>query len=268
MAAHSAALTHVLGCGFGRDREIMIIEKSMHPRWLSNSWLIGDQPGGHAVLVDTGAPMEPVLAALQAHRLTLTHVFCTHHHHDHVAHNADYRRRFGCPVCGHRAEADLFGDLDQHLAAGEELISGGLHVRALHIPGHTLGQLGFVINDALVCTGDTLFRGSVGGTRGPGHTTFADLRRSVMDVLMAFPAATRVLPGHTDPTTVADEWENNPFVRLWRGLDAPGTAPCTAFGEPGILELRAVDYDGGTKCQVRFLADGRSDLVPGSRVAD
>ena len=33
----------------------MIIEKTMSDGWLSNTYLVGDKPGGHAVLIDTGA---------------------------------------------------------------------------------------------------------------------------------------------------------------------------------------------------------------------
>lgn len=244
----------------------MIVEKTMNERWLSNTWLVADEPGGSAVLVDTGGPVEPIVAAVADHRLTVTHVLCTHHHVDHVLHNRDYQGRFGCPICGHARERELFGDLDVELADGEELVTGGLHVRALHIPGHTSGQLAFLVNDERVFTGDTLFRGSVGGTRAPGHTTFEDLRHSVMDVLMRLPPATLVHPGHTDPTTVAREWDENPFVRAWRGLDTPGAAPCRAFGRPATLLLQARDYDGGTKCWVRFEEDGTLDVVPGSRV--
>ena len=65
----------------------MIIEKSMSPGWLSNTWLVGDEAGGHAVLIDTGGPTEPILQAIADHRLRVTHVLCTHHHIDHVQHN-------------------------------------------------------------------------------------------------------------------------------------------------------------------------------------
>ena len=40
------------------------------------------------------------------------------------------------------------------------------------------------------------------------------------------PTETRVLPGHTDETTIGREWEENPFVRYWRGADPEG------HGEP------------------------------------
>lgn len=244
----------------------MLVEKTMHSGWLSNTWLVADRPGGHAVVIDTGGPMAPIVERIEELRLSLTHVLCTHHHHDHIAHNDDYRRRFGCPVCGHASERELFGSLDTELGDGDELASGSLRIRALHLPGHTRGQLGFVVNDERVFTGDTLFRGSVGGTRAPAHTTFDDLQHSIMDVLMQLPAAMVVHPGHCEPTTIGDEWKHNPFVRVWRGVDAPTAVRCTAFGRPATLLVDARDYDNGRKCQVRFDDDGSLDVVPGSRV--
>jgi len=245
----------------------MIIERTMHPTWLSNTWLVADQPGGHAVLIDTGGPDGQILAWIEELRLTVTHVLCTHHHYDHVAHNADYRARFGCPICGHHEESELFDSLDRELSNDEEIRCGDLCIRAVHIPGHTLGQLAFIVNDGRVFTGDTLFRGSVGGTRAPGHTSFEDIQHSIMDVLMTLPHDMRVYPGHCEETTIGREWETNPFIRTWRGADSAEDKPCVAFGRPATLLLQARDYDDGTKCWVRFTDTGELDIVPGSRVA-
>ena len=246
----------------------MIIERSMHPEWLSNTWLVADRPGGHAVLVDTGGPPDPILRKIEALRLTVTHVLCTHHHHDHVANNTLFRKGTGCLVAGHALERRLFGSLDLELTGGESLQSGDLVLCPLHIPGHTLGQLAFVVGDEAVFTGDTLFRGSVGGTRGPGHTTIDDLRRSIMEVLMALPREMAVHPGHTDPTTIGREWEENPFIRAWRGVDAVKPSRCTVAGMAAELLLRARDYDGGTKCWVRSEENGEEAIVGGSIVRD
>lgn len=244
----------------------MDIFKTMSDGWLSNSWLVSDRPGGNAVVIDTGGPMEPIVRRIEAGKLTLTHVLCTHHHIDHVQFNGDYRSRYGCPVCGSGKELDLFGSLDVQLEDGQEIATGDLRIRALHIPGHTKGQLAFLVNEERVFTGDTLFRRSVGGNRGPGHTTFEDLQHSIMEVLMKLPPETPVHPGHTDETTIGEEWEKNPFIRMWRGLDPEGTGDCTAFGEPATLLLSATDYDGGRKCWVRFKESGARDVVPGSQV--
>ncbi len=246
----------------------MIVEKTMHPGWLSNTYLVADKPGGHAVLIDTGGPSAPILRHIEDLRLTVTHILCTHHHYDHVAENALYHEKFGCPVCGHAREESLFEELHHRIDDGDELVSGDLHIRAKHIPGHTLGQLAFHVNEEQLFTGDTLFHGSIGGTRAPGHTTYEDIKHSIMDVLLRLPKDTIVRPGHTDPTTVGEELDANPFVRIWRGVDAPANTRCTAFGEPATLLLRAPDYDGGTKCWVRFDAGNRDDIVPGSQVKD
>jgi glyoxylase-like metal-dependent hydrolase (beta-lactamase superfamily II) len=245
----------------------MIVEKSMNATWLSNTWLIADGPGGHAVLVDTGGPPEPILDRIREHGITVTHALCTHHHFDHVAHNDLFRDRLGVKICGHPRERSLFGHLDLEIEDGAAIETGGLRIRALHIPGHTLGQLAFVVNDERVFTGDTLFRGSVGGTRGPGHATFRDLRHSIMEILMKLPRQMPVHPGHTGATTIGREWESNPFIRAWRGVDPPGDRPCTAAGRPATLLLRAEDYDGGSKCWIRDRT-GVEDVVPGSMVRD
>jgi hydroxyacylglutathione hydrolase len=102
--------------------------------------------------------------------------------------------------------------------------------------------------------------------RAPGHTTYTDLRDSIMGTLMELPPETVIYPGHADATTVAQEWESNAFIRVWRGLDPEGSESCTALGEPATLVLLGADYDGGTKAWVRW-PDGSDDIVPGSRVA-
>jgi hypothetical protein len=86
-----------------------------------------------------------------------------------------------------------------------------------------------------------------------------------MDKLLALEPSTRIHPGHTDPTTVADELENNKFVRVWRGVDPESEEPVRALGEPATLVLLGDDYDGGYKAWVRW-PDGSDDIVPGSRV--
>lgn len=246
----------------------MIVRKSMDPRWLSNTYLVADEEGGHAVLIDTGAPSGPVLKWIEELGVTLTHALCTHHHVDHVINTSDYADT-GCVVCGHGAERELFGAglLDRELSDGDELESGKLRIRALHIPGHTLGQLAFLVNEQEVFTGDTLFAGSVGGNTGPGHTTIEDLKTSVLDVLLELPEETVIRPGHTEPSTVGREKRENPFVRAWTGREAARERPCRVRGEPATLLLRAPDYDGGTKCWVR-LASGTEVVTGGSRVEE
>jgi hydroxyacylglutathione hydrolase len=247
----------------------VIVERSMHPQWLSNAYLLADEPGGSGVVIDSGAPPEPLLEAIERHGVIVERLLLTHHHYDHVCENATYRERLGVEVLAHPLEAARLDDVDRELAAGEVVEVGSLRVDGIHTPGHTDGMLSFRVRGrsgpAAVFTGDTLFKGSVGGVRAPGSTSFEDLRASIMDVLMELPPDTVVHPGHSDPTTIGEEWESNAFVRLWRGLDEEGAERCSVGGEPATLVLLGPDYDDGHKAWVRW-PDGRDDIVPGSVV--
>jgi hydroxyacylglutathione hydrolase len=244
----------------------MIVERSMHPDWLSNTYLVAAGPGGDGFLVDAGGPVRPLLDQAATNDIAISHVLLTHHHHDHVAELAAVRDRFpDARVLIHPDERELLEGATGDLHPDEELEIGGVSVRAIHTPGHTRGMLSLLVDGSDVFTGDTLFKNSVGGVRAPGHTTFADIKHSIMDVLLQLPPETTIRPGHTDPTTVAAELENNAFVRVWRGLDPEGSEPCTAMGEPATLVLLGDDYDGGHKAWVRW-PDGADDIVPGSQV--
>jgi glyoxylase-like metal-dependent hydrolase (beta-lactamase superfamily II) len=238
----------------------------MSEPWLSNTYLVADDERGHAVLIDAGGPTAPLLETIDNLGLTLDAVLLTHHHLDHVAELGEVTSRHPrVPVLIHPLERELVAGATGELAPGETLRYGQLEIVPMHTPGHTAGMVSLLVDGTDVFTGDTLFKSSVGGVRAPGHTSYEDLRSSIMDTLLALPGETRIHPGHTDPTTVAAELEHNPFVRIWRGLDAEGDEPCTAMGEPATLVLLGPDYDGGHKAWVRW-RDGSDDIVPGSQV--
>jgi hydroxyacylglutathione hydrolase len=239
----------------------MIVERAMNDQWLSNTYLVAGEEGGDAFFVDAGGPVEPLIEAAERLNVTPTHVLLTHRHHDHIAELEPLTSRWDLQVLSHPDERveGVTGDLP------EELEIGGLTVRALPTPGHTSGMLSLLVGETAVFTGDTLFKNSVGGVRAPGHTTYADIKRSIMDVLLALPPETVIYPGHTDATTVRDEFEDNSFVRVWRGLDAEGDEQITVWDQPATLVHLGDDYDGGHKAWVRW-ADGSDDIVPGSQV--
>src|SRR5579862_1768833 len=100
----------------------MLVERSLDPRYLSNTYLVADAPGGSAVFVDSGAPLAPLLEFAREHDLTPTHVLRTHSHQDHVEHEAE----LGLPV--------ITGALS----------AGGLRVEAIPTPGHSNDMVCYV----------------------------------------------------------------------------------------------------------------------------
>lgn len=221
----------------------LLIQRNMHPDWLSNAYVVADAEGGTAVFVDAGADPAPLVAALERWGAKPAAILRTHAHHDHVAWEDELNELYDIPVVAEPGEWDF----------------GGIHVRGVATPGHSDDMVAFVAGGELVFTGDTLFKDAVGG----GDPAL--VRSSVMDVFMALPDSMRVLPGHTDETTIGRERELNPFVRVWSGAEPEGTERVQVGGRDATLLVWSPDYDGKGKAWVRF-GDGSDAIVGGSRV--
>jgi len=243
----------------------VIVERAEHPKWTSNAYLLADQDGGHGVLVDSNGVEEPLLRQVEERGLTITHVLVTHQHPDHVVDVTGLGKRFGVPVVGGRLTREAGVPLDEAWMDGEVIRSGALEIQPLATPGHCPDHFALLVNGTDVLTADCLFKGTIGGTGGGGPTGYTDQHRSIMETLMSLPPETRVHPGHTLPTTIGEEWEHNPFIRIWRGIDPEGDEPCRVRGEEATLILFGPDYDGTHKAWVRY-SDGRDAIVGGSQI--
>lgn len=245
----------------------MILQRVEQADWLSNAYLIVDRPGGSGVLVDSNGVTEPLVERVDREGTEITHVLVTHHHFDHVVGVERLAERFGVPVVAHELCAkQLDGKVTETLADGDAVESGELRIEAMHTPGHCPDHLALLVDGTDCLTADVLFDGTVGGTLGGGPSGFAELRGSIMDRLMKLAPETRVHPGHRTPTTIGEEWESNPFVRIWRGLDEESAGSCKVGEQEATLVLWAPDYDGGNKAWVRF-PDGEDTIVGGSQVS-
>jgi hydroxyacylglutathione hydrolase len=222
----------------------MLVARSMHPDWLSNAYVIALEAGGPAVFVDSGADVEPLVAAVEEWGARPMALLRTHTHHDHVVHEDELAGRYEIPVIAEVGEWEW----------------EGLAVRGLATPGHADEHIAFVIGDEAVATGDVLFLDAVGGG------DLEQVRTSVMDVLLVLPDSTRVLPGHTEETTIGRERDANPFVRVWSGAEPELGEPVRVGGRDATLVVWSPDYDGKGKAQVRFSDDGTEAIVGGSRV--
>ena len=246
----------------------MILERSTDERWLANAYLVADHAGGEGVLIDLNERLEPLLEAAERNQVTITHILLTHEHDDHVVELERVRERFGAVVVAHRLAGPAIAVVDRLVEDRERLEVGDLSIEVIHLGGHSAGQVAYLVDGKECFTADALFRGTLGGQREPGPAAFEEVRTSVMDRLLALDGDTNLHPGHASPTTVAFELEHNPFVRIWRGLDAAGDEPCrvsSAFGWEATLVLQAPDYDGGTKAWVRFPGGGDA-IIGGSQV--
>ena len=226
----------------------MIVERAEHPQWTSNAYLVADE--GFGVLIDSNGVEDPLFELIDEHEIEITHVLVTHGDLDHVARIDELGERYGVPVV-----RSYPGPIQ----------SGVLEIEAIPTPGHAVEHYALLVNGADCFTGDCLFKGTVGGTGNGGPNGYANQVDSIMNKLMKLPPETRIHPGHTLPSTIGAEWEQNPFIRIWRGVDPEGTEPCRVRGQEATLILFGPDYDGTHKAWVRY-PDGRDAIVGGSQI--
>lgn len=208
-----------------------------------------------AAVVDPSEP-DPVLRAVsenagRAGDVKVVAILDTHHHHDHVGGNDEVTKQLGISrVYGHASDKGRIPRQTDFLEEGATFTIGSLLVRALHIPGHTLGAVAYVVtcepNDAVVFTGDTMF------VAGCGRIFEGDppMMHSSLQKLAKLDARTQVYCGHeytesnlrfaahvepsnpaiakarsratelrkegkpTVPSTIGEELAYNPFLRV------------------------------------------------------
>ncbi len=229
---------------------------------------------GAMALVDA-SETEPVAKAVVASRKKLQAIWSTHHHVDHVGANDDIAKQFEVSdTFGHVSDRGRIPGQTKFLDDGATFTLGELEVRAMHIPGHTLGALAYVVKGAksqAVFTGDTLFLGGCGRLF---EGTPAQMNASLQS-LMTLAPTTQVYCGHeytesnlrfahhvepsnaavverqirvkelraqgkpTVPGTLADEQATNPFVRTASTeIRATLKIPIDADGATALAAIR------------------------------
>lgn len=184
---------------------------------------IHDPASGDTAGVDVG-DANAYLDALAQKGWSLTHLFITHHHADHVAGLQEVKSKTSCQVIGPKHHSNISG-LDQQVSDGDVFSFAGKDVQVIHTPGHTADMLNYYIADEkVVFTGDTLF--SLGCGRlfeGDANTMWQSLNK-----LMQLPADTTVYSSHEYTAANAD------FAIT---IDPANTA--LKARKDGITELRA-----------------------------
>jgi sulfur dioxygenase len=194
------------------------------------TYLLGDEASRMAVLIDP--VLEQVdrdLRLVSELDLTLTHVFDTHVHADHVTASGMLRERTQCTVVGGAGGAAC---ADVQVRHGDEVRVGQLVFQVLATPGHTDDSVSYLIGDR-VFTGDALL------VRGNGRTDFQNgnagqLHDSITHILFSLPGATLVYPGHDykghTVTSLSEEKRHNPrlagksreeFIHIMENLHLP-----------------------------------------------
>ena len=159
---------------------------------------------GDAVLVDPGRHLERYADVLKELGATLAAVVDTHVHADYVSGARAAAARWQVPYFLHPDDAvspydNRPGKLTyQPLRDGDTIAFGHATLRAVHVPGHTLGSIALVADDGLALTGDFLFVQSIGrpDLGGKSEAWAKLLWKSLERVRQSWPGELQILPAH------------------------------------------------------------------------
>jgi glyoxylase-like metal-dependent hydrolase (beta-lactamase superfamily II)/rhodanese-related sulfurtransferase len=160
------------------------------------SYLIG--AGEEAFVVDASLDPQVYLELARSQGWQITSVFDTHIHADHLSRSRQLAERSGAMLFLPEQQRVSFPFTAMRDA--DTLATPQFRLTALHTPGHTLESICYLLNNALLFTGDTLFPTSIGRPDLHANTKVAQARSDLLyhslHKLLALPSETLALPGH------------------------------------------------------------------------
>jgi len=196
-------------------------------QFAENCYLVADRRTREAVIIDPGEEPAMFLAELDTRAWSLSAIWLTHAHIDHIIGVGPVHAATGAPIYLHPLDRPIYDALpqygswvgmqlekppapDRELQPGQVLKVGGFELTVRFTPGHSPGSVSFV-GEGMVFGGDVLFNGSVGRTDLPGGDA-ATLMTSIQSQLLSLPDSTVVHSGHGPDTTIGIERLTNPFL--------------------------------------------------------
>lgn len=194
----------------------------------ANCYLLIDETGEHALVLDPSVDMQTVFRQRGSSLPHIEAILLTHAHFDHMLGVDSFRRQTSAPLAIHMADAPALGDPDKNvyrlftghdggtapaerlLREGDRVALGEESLTVMHTPGHTPGSI-CLYAPGLLFSGDTLFAGGdIGRSDLPGGRE-EELLVS-LQLLAKLPPHTRVYPGHGPQTTIEHEKICNPYL--------------------------------------------------------
>lgn len=208
---------------------MMKIQHSVLGMCATNTYYVYDDETKRGLIVDPADSPDTIIAKADSLSMIPEAILITHGHFDHVLAMNKVREHYGINVYAGLTEKQVLHDMamnltssfgmgqifdaDIYLKDGEEFETAGYHIKAIEVPGHTIGGMCYYFDkQGVLFSGDTLFCESVGRSDFPGGSASA-LCRGIKDKLFILPEHTKVYPGHMDETTIGNEIKYNPFCR-------------------------------------------------------
>ena len=195
----------------------------------SNCYIIWNPETHEGAVIDPGDDAFLIINKIKHLKITIKYILATHGHFDHIGAVAPLKEHTKAQFLAHMEDeffikestesANRWGITipkpplpDNYLKDGDTIKLGTITLEVFHTPGHSPGGISFH-TDKMVFVGDTLFQRSIGRTDFR-QGSFEQISHSIKNRLFKLPDETVVFTGHGPPTTIGEEKQNNPFVKI------------------------------------------------------
>ena len=192
--------------------DLLITKVAVDPEMSNNCYLLRCRSTGEQVLIDASDEPDTLLALIGDSGLT--HVVTTHQHWDHHRALAAVVAATGAEVVAGEPDAAAITEqtgvpVTRTVDDGDTIPVGSCSLQVIRLTGHTPGSIALVYDDGSgqphLFTGDSLFPGGVGNTRGDAgnfRTLLDDVETKLFGTL---PDETWFYPGHGNDSTLGTE---------------------------------------------------------------
>ncbi len=205
----------------------MIVKQFVEGFIANNNYLLIDEESKEAALIDCTDYISELGAVLKEYDAKLKYILLTHGHFDHIMGVPKIKQEFGAKVYLHKDDKELVDnsdefmisvgmqpfehpEIDKYIDENEEIYLGKNKIQVIHLPGHTQGGVGYLV-DGMLFAGDSIFLESVGRTDLPGGN-HKQLIESIKNKIFSLDGDTILYVGHGTNTTVEHEKKYNEFV--------------------------------------------------------
>lgn len=182
------------------------------------SYIIADEDALEAAVVDSSFNSSEIIKVLRAEKFCLKYIINTHGHSDHTAGNTELASIFGAKLVAYKLSKLPF---DVAVDDGDVLTVGGVSIKVIYTPGHTVDSICLLVDNKKLLTGDTLFVGECGRTDLPGGSS-KSMYDSLFNKLMKLNDSVAVYPGHDyglKPSSTIGEEKRSNYVLQPRSLE-------------------------------------------------
>ncbi len=173
----------------------------------SNSYVVGGDSGGDAVLIAPGHMDLELLKLIEDNGYNVSHVLLTHRHESHTQGLKTLSKIYSFSIYANSPH--IYDFPVNSVADGSQFTLAGFEITALLVPGHSADSIVYKIGDALF-TGDVITAGHIGSTESSLSRSL--LLRSIREKILPFSDNTLIFPGHGAPTLLGVEKRFNPAI--------------------------------------------------------